>query len=232
MDPADTGFGEARGDWVGEEGPPGELLVELKNGLSENLDAEFRCVGCKGGGPKCDAAGDWGTSVGNTDFPHRLHPISAAAVVMLARMVDEETGSITSSPLTMAEVTPLLLNQLRSGAASNRKVGSWSSATALARKGCVKRLVTRGAKKIALDASLSGRDERRCWIKAMYSIKGTWEDRKRRGIASVELACVVAGASERDWRWNCISLTADSAAARFSSVLLSLSSASSRPIRS
>jgi hypothetical protein len=66
----------------------------------------------------------------------------------------------------------------------------------------------------------------------MNSIYGTWEDRNRRGIVSSVLVCVVAGASERDWRWSCISLTADSAAARFSSVLLSRSSASSRPILS
>jgi hypothetical protein len=39
-------------------------------------------------------------------------------------MVDAETGSITNSPLMMAEVTPLLLNQLKSGATSKRNVGS------------------------------------------------------------------------------------------------------------
>jgi len=125
MDPADTGLGDASGDCDGDGGAgPGEVLVELKNGFSENLDAEFFCVGCRGGGPKWEAAGDWGTSVGNTAFPHKLHPISAGGVVVLARMVEEETGSMINSPPTIAEVTPLLLSQLRSGAASNRRVGS------------------------------------------------------------------------------------------------------------
>jgi hypothetical protein len=162
MGPADTGLGEASGDCVGEGGAgPGEVLVELKNGFNENLDAEFFCVGWRGGGPKCEAAGDWGTRVGNTAFPHKLHPMSAGGVVVFARMVEEDTGSMTNSPPTIAEVTPLLLNQLRSGAASNRSVGSWSSATALARNGWVKRLATSGAGKAALEASRNGRRERR-----------------------------------------------------------------------
>jgi hypothetical protein len=124
---ADAGLGEALGDCNGDPGgpvAPGEVLVVLKNGFNENRDAEFLCVGCRGGGPKCDADGDCGTRVGKTAFPQRLHPISAGAVVVFASMVDEETGSITNSPLTIAEPTLLLLNQLRSGAASNRRVGS------------------------------------------------------------------------------------------------------------
>lgn len=128
---ADMGFGEASGDCEGDSGVadedmvgPGEVLVELKNGFRENLDPEFLCAGCTGGGPKCETAGDWGTRVGNTAFPHRLHPISAGAVVVAAKMVDADTGSMTSSPPTMAEETPLRLSQLKSGAASNRNVGS------------------------------------------------------------------------------------------------------------
>jgi hypothetical protein len=93
-------------------------------------------------------------NVDNTGFPHIEHPISPECVAYVedANRLPTDTGSIDKSPERIAAFRLLRESQLRSGAASRRNVGSWSSVVILVRNGCACNAETRGGGNMLEDA--------------------------------------------------------------------------------
>lgn len=118
---------------VGEFGTEGEL----KNGLSEKReeDVPVLLMGWDGGALDIKGEAKDAEAFGKTGLAQRLQVISCAGVLVALITVLEDVGSIMSSPAMIAAPTLRRLSQLRSGAMSSLRHGSWSSVTALARKG-------------------------------------------------------------------------------------------------